>query len=374
MIINRKVIILGAGLTGLSAAYYLRNESVELTILEARDRTGGRIHTVRKEDEAPVEMGATWLGRKHRDLIGLLEELNLPIFEQRMSDRAIYQPISTSPPQLVTLPPNDDPTFRIGGGSGRLIDTLTDSLPAGTIRLGTIVTALRLAGEAVIITTNRGDYRADCVISTLPPHLFGTTISVEPALPPDLLALTARTHTWMGESIKVALTYAEPFWRAPGSSGTVFSSPGPATELYDHSTVEDDRYALKGFFSGAYAGAGREQRLELLLRQLDHLLRPGRPELPQLHGSRLGRRTVHVPTADRLRGSPPAQRRPPLSATPAQRTLVPGRYGDRLGPPGIHGRGGAQRAGGGGSPGRTTLKRRAVPGRRVCDPATTSRD
>lgn len=268
MIINRKVIILGAGLTGLSAAYYLRNESVELTILEARDRTGGRIHTVRKEDEAPVEMGATWLGRKHRDLIGLLEELNLPIFEQRMSDRAIYQPISTSPPQLVTLPPNDDPTFRIGGGSGRLIDTLTDSLPAGTIRLGTIVTALRLAGEAVIITTNRGDYRADCVISTLPPHLFVTTISVEPALPPDLLALTARTHTWMGESIKVALTYAEPFWRAPGSSGTVFSSPGPATELYDHSTVEDDRYALKGFFSGAYAGAGREQRLELLLRQL----------------------------------------------------------------------------------------------------------
>src|SRR4051812_49706731 len=47
-VVGKRVIILGAGLTGLSAAYELRKLGYDCTILEARERSGGRIWTIRK--------------------------------------------------------------------------------------------------------------------------------------------------------------------------------------------------------------------------------------------------------------------------------------------------------------------------------------
>jgi monoamine oxidase len=44
---GRSVIVAGAGLAGLSAARELEKEGARVTILEARDRVGGRIHTIR---------------------------------------------------------------------------------------------------------------------------------------------------------------------------------------------------------------------------------------------------------------------------------------------------------------------------------------
>ncbi len=76
---------------------------------------------------------------KHSSVIDLLGELNIGIFEQALGDRAIYEPISTSPPQLVTLPPNDEPSFRIQGGSDKLIYTLLDQLDSESIYLNTQV-------------------------------------------------------------------------------------------------------------------------------------------------------------------------------------------------------------------------------------------
>lgn len=56
-----KVIIVGAGLSGLSAADHLiKNGVKEILVLEAANRYGGRIHTV-KLDEAVCELGAKWI-------------------------------------------------------------------------------------------------------------------------------------------------------------------------------------------------------------------------------------------------------------------------------------------------------------------------
>ena len=63
------IIIIGAGLTGLALAYFLRDKKLSIRILEARDRIGGRIHTVREKGLTPMEMGATWLGKKHVTLV-----------------------------------------------------------------------------------------------------------------------------------------------------------------------------------------------------------------------------------------------------------------------------------------------------------------
>ncbi len=53
-----KVIVIGAGVAGLSAAYHLKGAGIEATVLEARDRIGGRVWTNRDFADIPVEFGA----------------------------------------------------------------------------------------------------------------------------------------------------------------------------------------------------------------------------------------------------------------------------------------------------------------------------
>jgi phytoene dehydrogenase-like protein len=64
------VIVIGAGAAGLSAAGDLAHSGLEVTVIEARDRLGGRILSRRLPSEGlPVELGAEFVhGRPARDL------------------------------------------------------------------------------------------------------------------------------------------------------------------------------------------------------------------------------------------------------------------------------------------------------------------
>ncbi|KAI8536633.1 hypothetical protein RHMOL_Rhmol10G0272200 [Rhododendron molle] len=53
------VIVIGAGISGISAAHILHNASIKVLLLESRDRIGGRIHTDYSFG-CPVDMGASW--------------------------------------------------------------------------------------------------------------------------------------------------------------------------------------------------------------------------------------------------------------------------------------------------------------------------
>src|SRR4051794_41398251 len=61
-----KVIVIGAGFAGLRAARALAEAGVEVMVLEARDRVGGRTWTRPFDgDGPPVEIGGSWFTAEH---------------------------------------------------------------------------------------------------------------------------------------------------------------------------------------------------------------------------------------------------------------------------------------------------------------------
>ena len=55
-----RVVVVGAGIAGLTVANALVHAGVSCVVLEARDRIGGRLHTVDLADQ-PVDMGGSWI-------------------------------------------------------------------------------------------------------------------------------------------------------------------------------------------------------------------------------------------------------------------------------------------------------------------------
>ncbi|WP_109830661.1 flavin monoamine oxidase family protein [Reichenbachiella versicolor] len=260
------VIIIGAGLSGLLLGYRLKQKDIPFKILEARDRIGGRIHTVLDSSETPLEMGATWFGEQHVELKSLLDELGIEYFEQFMNGTAFFQPISTSPASSVPIP-SQPPSYRIKGGTSAIVQELAQRIGEEHILLNENVKEINFSTDDIQIISKK-IYRASKVILALPPKLWATSIKVIPDLPQDLKNTALNTHTWMEHSIKVALSYQDPFWRTNGQSGTFFSNSGPISEFYDHCNSELSKYALCGFLNPSYAHLSNEERKGIVLNQI----------------------------------------------------------------------------------------------------------
>ncbi len=85
------IVVLGAGLAGLYAAYLLKKSGRSVLMLEARDRIGGRIDTRTTEDGLYYEMGAEWVGKNDRILRALCEELQLPLANHLLKTQFLHE-------------------------------------------------------------------------------------------------------------------------------------------------------------------------------------------------------------------------------------------------------------------------------------------
>jgi monoamine oxidase len=80
------VAVVGAGLSGLTAARELTRHGASVTVLEARDRVGGKMHTVSVEG-CDVDFGAHWVGPTQHRMLALCEELGIGLEKQYLKGR-----------------------------------------------------------------------------------------------------------------------------------------------------------------------------------------------------------------------------------------------------------------------------------------------
>ena len=81
--VETEVAVVGAGLSGLETARQLRDRNLDVRVLEARDRVGGR--TLSQElDGDMVDLGAQWIGPGQEVVKEIIEEFGIKTFEQHV--------------------------------------------------------------------------------------------------------------------------------------------------------------------------------------------------------------------------------------------------------------------------------------------------
>ncbi len=77
---DARVVVIGAGLAGVTAAYRLAQAGVGVQLFESRDRVGGRCWTARGfADGQTAEHGGEFIDTRHVHIIGLAKELGLDL-------------------------------------------------------------------------------------------------------------------------------------------------------------------------------------------------------------------------------------------------------------------------------------------------------
>ncbi len=264
---NKKILIIGAGISGIYLGYRLKKEGFSIKILEASNRIGGRIYT-KNIHNIKVELGATWIWRYNTELIQLCKDLDISLFEQNMRGDALFEQTILNTPQRFQIPKNQEISYRIVGGTATILEKLAKDFTVDEILLNQKVTAINVDSSLVEITTKNSVFSADVVISTIPPQLLVNSVDFHPSLNEQIIQVANNTHTWMKDSIKFAITYSAPFWREMSLSGVVFSNIGPITEMYDHSDLENNHFALMGFLNGNLSNETKAHREKKVRKQL----------------------------------------------------------------------------------------------------------
>lgn len=297
---NTDVAIIGGGLSGLYAATLLHDAGVDVSVVEARTRLGGRILSA-GEDGEPSEdgfdLGPSWFWpRVQPQLAALVGELGLATFPQHNDGDVIFERMSRETPSRYSTQRQEPQSMRLAGGMGALIRALAMRLPSERVLIGRRVSRMSLAEASVTLTIESPDdaretITAAHVIAAIPPRLL-TNIAFTPDIDPATARLWAETATWMAPHAKFFAIYDRPFWREAGLSGTAQSFVGPLGEIHD-ATTASGRPALFGFFAiGAdvRASLGEAAIAQASLQQLARLFGPEAPSRAP-PSSRIGRRT-----------------------------------------------------------------------------------
>ena len=288
----RKVLVLGAGMAGLVAAYELSKLGHDVTILEARMRPGGRVHTLREPfaDGLYAEAGAARIPDTHDLTLKYVKEFGLqlePFYPSRLSavrfDRSGREevPIDGFTDAMTRnygedLGGRPERWYKIKGGSDLLPKAFSEKL-AGKINYGAAVVKIdQDPKQARVAFTQEGRQQtltADNVICTIPfsvlrdielPGLSARKRELIRSIRYDAVSrvyLQTKDRFWEEKGLngfaftKGLIEIWQPTWSQPGPRGILmtYARPGEAekiTKLKEKDRIETTLKQLNGIFSG----------------------------------------------------------------------------------------------------------------------------
>lgn len=295
----KKVLILGAGMAGLIAAHELSRLGHDVNLLEARQRPGGRVHTLREPfaDGLYAEAGAARIPDNHALTLKYVKEFNLelePFYPAKLSalrfDRGRREEVSidgftgaVSRNYGEDLGGKPERWHKIKGGSDRLPKAIAEKL-AGKIHYNSPVVRIEQdASRARVVFLSNGRQQlltADEVISTIP---FSVLRNVElPALSEpkrDVISrvrydavsrvyLQTKNRFWEENKLngfaftRSAIEVWQPAWNQPGPRGILmtYARPGEAeqiTRLKEADRISTTLKQLDSIFPGLRANFER---------------------------------------------------------------------------------------------------------------------
>ncbi|KAM5342004.1 hypothetical protein ACJ41O_015035 [Fusarium nematophilum] len=211
---NVDVVVVGAGLSGLKAAWEVQKAGFSCVVVEARDRVGGRTYSVDPlGDGRTVDLGGAWINDTNQSEIHkLAQTLGLELVVQTTDGDVVYEDSE-------------------GGLSRAGYGVIPDS------------------PEGVLVSAARGDFRCKRLIFSAQTILYNS-VAFDPPLPPSKLELSK--HNVQSFSYKHVIIYAEPWWRAVGLSGAFMSFKGPISTSRDTSSDQKGQFSLTCFANGRF--------------------------------------------------------------------------------------------------------------------------
>ncbi|MEO0895518.1 MAG: NAD(P)/FAD-dependent oxidoreductase [Bacteroidota bacterium] len=275
-----KVLIIGAGSAGMTAAYLLKQQNIDFEILEAASDFGGRMKRISDFADFPIDLGAEWI---HTDPKILGEMLN-DTSHQGKVETIVYNPKSVYNWNRDKLRKKNwssafysEHKFKSTTWYG-FFDTFVVPEIRDRMRLNTPVTAIDYSGEKIQVTTSQNELiEADKVIVTIPVKMLQLdSIAFTPALPQA--KKEAIESIDMEYGIKVFIEFEEKFFPDMTLIGPFLQALGDNGRLYyDAAFRKDSEKNIMGLFAvgeGAEAFAtmdSDQEVIDTILAQLDEV-------------------------------------------------------------------------------------------------------
>ena len=248
------VVIVGAGLSGLTVARQLSLQQIPYVVLEARGRPGGRILSESVGSQASasaVDLGPSWFWPGQHHLETLIAELglNAEVYEQYSAGLSVIE-YAGNQIEHRAGGASMAGSLRLDGGIHRLIDALYNGKKE-SVRLNAEVTKISQSATGVTVqATVSGEpqaFNARHVVLAVPPRVVAHRFTFDPVFTAQQQQSMQHVPTWMAAHAKVVALYKTPFWREQNLSGDAMSQIGPCVEIHDATPRSASVGALFGF-------------------------------------------------------------------------------------------------------------------------------